>query len=275
VSRRCGFTLLELLLATVLTVMLMVGVLAVVTRLAAPAIATPADSTAGAHAADELNSHALLRLLREDLNHARKVNVSFASTLSFVSFSALDGANRQRVHRPVRVSYSIETVGGRRWLVRRQAALDAKTNQNVQRDLVCSGVTEFELLPYYGPSEGDADVVTAAVPEAPVRPSVADAVGGGGEVRRRRDPPDPRESFVLPHVGLSYYYEHLPAWAQQDILRFGEVRRVPPTRLPPGADEDALFWNVVAGTGWRLRVWGGGERPVLDTIVTVRLEPTF
>ena len=141
-SSRRGFTLLEMLLATVLSVMLMVGVLAVIASLGTAAGKAGGQPVPAADAMD-----GWLRLLQEDLNLAVKVDTSRSNELTLIGYAALDGLGRERTHRPVRVLYRFEEVGGRRWLIRRQALLDVASNQNVQRDLVCNGVSRFELMP--------------------------------------------------------------------------------------------------------------------------------
>jgi prepilin-type N-terminal cleavage/methylation domain-containing protein len=138
-----AFTLLELLVATALSAILMVGVLAVVADLGAAAVAAQEKADPAAPLGPQA-LEAWVRLLREDLRHARTVVADKEGELVLVGYGALDAA-RQRTHRPVRVLYRIEEVRGRPWVTRRQAALDCLTNQNVQRDLVCGGVTRFEL----------------------------------------------------------------------------------------------------------------------------------
>ncbi len=140
-----AFTLLELLVATALSTVLMIGVLAVVADLGAPEVAAGIAEEAGAAGGDEALD-AWVGLLREDLAHAHSIDASKANEVVLMGYGALDGRARERTHRPVLVLYKIERIDGRPWLIRRQAVLDVLTNQNVQRDLVCCGVTRFELI---------------------------------------------------------------------------------------------------------------------------------
>lgn len=152
VGRR-AFTLLEMLLATVLSTLLLIGLLAVVADLGASGMAAGGqfgtlfaadgspDSAAMAEAVE-----AWLPLLREDLNHTARADVSKANELTLVGQFALDAGGRARTHRPARVRYRLTEINGRRWLIRRQEALDSWTNEDVQCDLVCSGVTRFEVV---------------------------------------------------------------------------------------------------------------------------------
>ena len=146
-SSQRGFTLLELLLATVLSSMLIVGVLMVLTNLtggdmaAGIGVGTPAgDARNRAEAVDRWTA-----LLRKDLIHARHVGTPRDNVLTLAGYSGLHGPARERAHRPVRVQYAIHQIDGRFWLVREQAAQDVLTNRHVQRDLVCTGVRRFEI----------------------------------------------------------------------------------------------------------------------------------
>lgn len=159
---RQGFTMLELLLATVLSVLLMIGVLAVVTRLgASKAVDVNAKSTDSGMALqagpDEATIDAWVWLLRHDLNHARGVDGSQPNVIEITGYFALDRARREQTHRPVRINYVVEQIDGRPWLVRREMALDVLTNQNVRRELLCVGVSRFELVQSSGAAGGLVD----------------------------------------------------------------------------------------------------------------------
>lgn len=157
-------------MASVLSTVLMVGVLAVVTRLGAPVVDPRGQEPPGVALEAEV-VEAWAGLLREDLSHASQIEMLKNNELMIVGYGALNAQVRERTHRPVRVFYKTELIGGRWWLVRRQAALDVLTNQNIQRDLVCSGVRRFELIQEMKSlkSETDgifkADVVTTGYPK--------------------------------------------------------------------------------------------------------------
>jgi prepilin-type N-terminal cleavage/methylation domain-containing protein len=141
-----GFTLLEMMIATVLSSVLLIGVLAVVANLGKSANAVGlgrSEDFAAVSGAEAVR--AWEPLLRDDMAGAAAVDATKANELTLVGYGALDATSRRRVHRPVRVVYEIAELDGRRWLIRRQTALDVLTDQNVQRDLVCSGVTRFAL----------------------------------------------------------------------------------------------------------------------------------
>ncbi|MEI7835334.1 MAG: prepilin-type N-terminal cleavage/methylation domain-containing protein [Planctomycetota bacterium] len=141
-THRRGFTLIEMLLALMVSAILMTGVLAVVTGLGARGLA------AAPHAESERMTSAVdawVRLLREDLANA-KVGEGSGNELVLTGYLALAGSERERTHRPARVVYRLEEIAGRPWLVRRQAVLDVLSNDNLQRDLVCRGVKRFALV---------------------------------------------------------------------------------------------------------------------------------
>lgn len=159
---RHGFTLLELLLATMLSTVLMIGVLAVVSDLGASglgagdALAKSADAGGESGAAvDQAALEAWVRLLRDDLAHAGYVDVAQENAVTLVGLAALEGPGRRLTHRPVRVEYRVEMVKERAWVVRRQESLDVLTNQSVQRDLACGGVRRFVLERGSLDSKGD------------------------------------------------------------------------------------------------------------------------
>lgn len=142
-TRRRGFTLLEMLLALMVSAMLMAGVLAVVTGLGARGVAAAGPNAEGEQMAAAVD--AWVRLLREDLANATAV-AGLENELVLTGYVALAGAEAERTHRPVRAVYRIEDLAGRRWLVRRQALLDVLSNDNTRQDLLCRGVRRFEVV---------------------------------------------------------------------------------------------------------------------------------
>jgi hypothetical protein len=140
-----GFTLVEMLLATVLTTILMVGVLAVITTLGTRgAVADSVRPLEGL--TDTQAAEACARLVREDLDEATNVDATKVGELRLSGYGALDSRSRERTGRPVNVRYAVEEIDGRPWLVRRQESLDALGLDNVLCDLVCEGVRRMELV---------------------------------------------------------------------------------------------------------------------------------
>jgi hypothetical protein len=265
-SHRPAFTLLELLLATVLSTVLMIGVLAVVTDLGAPAVAAAStrfrDAALGPHTVD-----AWVSLLRADLNQASRVEASKNSSLALTGYTALDPSDRGQTHRPVRVTYEIAEVGGRQWIVRRQAALDVLTNRNTHRDLVGCGLTRFELV----------QETREVSPETFAGPGGSATAGGASSFHKDGWAYVGHRWFVkddldihgrLPKTDIAIindeWYVAEEAWRRE---------RPPQPTLLPGA-ESAVKWAAGGQSGtrtlWRLRVWTGGEEPDYDRLVTVR-----
>ncbi len=270
-----AFTLLELLLATALTAVLMVGVLAVVADLGAPeAAAGPAPDRERDRALE-----ACLDLLHEDLSHAVAVDASKANEVTLVGYASLDGGARERSHRPVRVRYTLERIDGRSWLVRRQDALDVKTNETVHRDLVCCGFTGFQLMEdryAWGLPEEALEAETSA--DAPATGAAAGRNAATGQADPRFWENGERRSYGIGNVGVAYYFEYLPAWAQQQILTHGRIVNDLTATLQEQQREreQAVRESGVdlrgAGSLWRLRVrTGEGDGPARERVVTILL----
>jgi prepilin-type N-terminal cleavage/methylation domain-containing protein len=240
---RPGFTLLELLLATVLSVVLMMGVLAVLTDLSTDSQTFQA-SPSSEPAVQGRVLEALAELLRGDLSHAQSIEATEPNEILLRGSGALDNRARSRTHRPVEVRYELREIDGRQWLLRRQRALDVLSNRNVQRDLVCTGIRKFELVAQggvalsgaQGPAETTRDERGVPVPSG---------VGGGGSARKpdnqeaggepKTSEPtvpaepetdetrdelrtyyDPKTKEVSVMVnGLWYYPRYAPRWAQR------------------------------------------------------------
>jgi prepilin-type N-terminal cleavage/methylation domain-containing protein len=178
-----GFTLIELLLSVALSTLMLVSAMAILASLG-PAAYKPGalleqSASAGSGkttgGASEISTPSLraaavdawIGVLRADLLHAGRVDTGHANTLHIRGHGALEASKRGRTHRPVRVTYTVEKNHGRRWLVRRQVALDVRTNANVQRDLVCRGVHRFELTRMSFGAKGASSVgTTQAEPSA-------------------------------------------------------------------------------------------------------------
>jgi len=236
---RHAFTLVELLAATALTAILMVGVLAVVADLG---VANLTSSSTAAKPSPEAGAmEALVRLLREDLVHATAVRIPRPNEVVLVGYAALDGNDRERTHRPVLVAYRLADLDGRRWLIRRQSALDVLSNQGIRYDLVCGNVTRFELVRSGGDSGADATSAPAPVlslstvglsaSDSTRGTASADAWDTGGVATAATGPtaaaPGSKtaasteggaaddESVLF--NGLFFFKKYLPEWAQQEL----------------------------------------------------------
>lgn len=142
--RNRGFTLIEMLLATVLTSVLMLGVLAVIISVSAPIKAAGGDEPEVVAARNDVE--AIVRAMKADLTQARTLEAE-GGELRLMSYGGLDTQTCDRTQRPVRIRYLVRTLAGRSWLMREERALDGEVVQAIRTQLVAEGVTRIELQP--------------------------------------------------------------------------------------------------------------------------------
>lgn len=142
-SNQRGFTLIELMLATTLTVLLMAGVLTVITTLRKP---LPEPAQRGDAPPVDASVLAALGVIEADLYLATQID-SEADELTLQSFGALDAESSDRGPRPVDIVYRIVEVDGEPWLLREQTRMDTKKPMAPRRELVGSGITRIQLDP--------------------------------------------------------------------------------------------------------------------------------
>lgn len=138
-----GFTLLELLLASVLMAVLMVGVMSVIANVVRPA-ASLADN--GSAVSLQEQAQAWVRVLHADLGQARMIKKR-GDEVVVMNTGGIDPLTQQRTHRPVIIRYAIKKVGERSCLVRYEQSLDTREVMPERRELVGIGVTRLELVP--------------------------------------------------------------------------------------------------------------------------------
>lgn len=273
---RRGFTMIELLLASVLMAVLMIGVLAVITRLA------PVDEPA--LTADQPSSEvdALIRLLRDDLLHAQHVETLSEREILLISHGSMESNTRRYVHRPVTVRYQITTVDGEPWLIRRQTALDVLTNQNEQRDLVYRGINRIALASSVATQSAKVDVaaveqleqtVQAVTPEQATEDEsdqVASASGSNYRVT---------EDNQILYNGLVFYRGVLPDWVldhAKDSVTDDEVtgESSPKNQIAGGAGPTRLTaplrTKIIRSSRmtWRVQAWNAqSPQPVVDRLI--------
>lgn len=157
--KRCGFTLIEMLLATVLTSVLMVGVLAVITRVSRP-ISTPIHEVGLTSVS--IGTDAIVRAVAADLAQARELEFTDGQIV-MMGFCGLDPMTSGRNQRPVKVRYRVQSVADQSWLVREQRPLDVEGSGLVVAELVAPGVSRIALVP---PSTALAEGLTSQDPQA-------------------------------------------------------------------------------------------------------------
>jgi hypothetical protein len=131
-----GFTLVELLAATVLSALLVITLLMVVASLGR-------ERTAIAKRAASQTPPGVVDLLRWDLLSARSLRMK-DGVMTLSGFGSLDRRTLAPLsHRPVDVVYDVRELGGESWLVRRQM----EKGQRPLTELVCAGVREIRASP--------------------------------------------------------------------------------------------------------------------------------
>lgn len=142
-----AFTTVELLLATVLSAIMMIGVLRVVGSIRPHLTHGPPPTSNW--------SNQLLDLLRWDLTNARTIWQEH-NKLTLVGYDALDrrdfgwrrGSSESSLHHPVQVEYYLwSSVKGQTWLLRRQIHTTDLTNRNAWSEVVARDVQHFEIRP--------------------------------------------------------------------------------------------------------------------------------
>ncbi len=275
-SGRSAFTLLELLLTTMLSTVLMVGVMAVVTNLSASETFRETVAERPRNSSRRMNAgriDAWMRLLRRDITHANSIEAAEPNKLTFIGYNALDDSGRGSTHRPVKVTYKFEEINGRRWLIRQQESLDVLTNKNVQRDLVCRGMSKFELVPTLRKKIQAAKMPpqdkkpasnkkkkSVGKTERPVRDKI-----GNLKVSYENTSQGRKVSLLVNHHWV--YPRYAPEWARREYEKalsagaFGDVsdgvnskqdkdKNKNKDAIESGNDRP-VFGNII----WRLRVW--------------------
>lgn len=160
-----AFTLIEMLAATALSALLMVGLMRVIGTVRSPGRSEPSPLARNASEAHEGLLDAV-NLIEWDLVHARTIQLG-QNTVTVEGYGSLqrtDGLSRDdfsriaRPHRPVRVRYLLRTIAGQTWLIRQQTDLDDPTNRSTWTELVACGVDRFEWVPEQtGDPQGGAE----------------------------------------------------------------------------------------------------------------------
>ena len=145
-TRPRGFTLIEMLVAGVLTAVLLAGVLSVSAALARDARRT------SSRAASSGATDAAFDLIRWDLANAS--TTSFGRAITFTGHGGLARETLKPTGRLTRVTYTIRRGAG---LVREQTYLDDAVRPQPWSELVLVGATEVDVLPA-APANGAATI---------------------------------------------------------------------------------------------------------------------
>ncbi len=230
-----AFTILELLLATVLLCGLMISVLAVLTRVGIPSqaagtLGTDDGGRSVVSGKDNRTIDAWVALLRADLEQAVVIESMSSGRISMVGYRSLEGEARQPRHRPVQIVYRIEKIGADAWLIREQSWLDDLSNQNVRRDLVCRGVIDFHLsADRSGVTPGSGPKVTPNIEPSPSGNHPAEEPGNSTSSGQPQEAPTSPAPVKLDdtvwHNSLPYFRSKAPAWLIEEA-RKQEAQRI-------------------------------------------------
>lgn len=135
---RRAFTILELLVATALTALLLLAVFHVLGSLGRSRTTLAQQTDSGTWRSD------LLQTLRYDLVNATAANFH-RDGVTLTGHGALRRTTLARSHEPVTVVYGLATIHGRRWLVRSQSPRDGLSNDPGWSELICPDVNGFTI----------------------------------------------------------------------------------------------------------------------------------
>jgi type II secretory pathway pseudopilin PulG len=135
---RRAFTILELLVATALTALLLLAVFHVIGSLGRSRAALAQQTDSGAWRSD------LLQTLRYDLINSTAANFH-RDGITLTGHGALQRPTFSHSHEPVTIVYGLATIHGRRWLVRSQSPRDGLSNDPGWSELLCPDVDAFTI----------------------------------------------------------------------------------------------------------------------------------
>lgn len=147
-----GFTLIEVMLTTALTAVILIAVLGVTASLGR------SQKALARHADQEQGHGEIVELLRRDLAQAQEARFSQGG-VEIIGFGALDPATLEPSQRPATIVYRLVSDRDGSWVVREQTLLD-QSKGSPWREIVGWGVRAFEIEPVL--SEGAAEPTSAA-----------------------------------------------------------------------------------------------------------------
>ena len=153
-----GFTMIEMLLATALCALLLIGVIQVIATLSTKVTVVRASTP---------DTDGVWQVISDDLSQAR----SLRSTEDRVVIHGFSPAAADQPHRPVRVEYLIRSKRDRNWLIRRMVRLDELTNEHVETTLVAPDCKSIRILPAPPPEQGEGGSVVNEPVRSEVLPS--------------------------------------------------------------------------------------------------------
>lgn len=148
---RQGLTLIELTAAVALTVLLTAALSGVLVSLARH------DKALREKYPDPSWGRRLKTQLEWDLAQSRRQRLT-DDRITLVGYHARDPESGAALQRPTQVDYSIEEIGARRCLIRREASLDALSNDPPHYQLVCLDVQNLHAEAVSDPTAAPGSV---------------------------------------------------------------------------------------------------------------------
>jgi len=142
-----GFTIMELLIASALAAILMIGILFATTQLA-----RQTQRLRKVSSPTQFNS--MVELLHKDLKLATACRVT-ENQIHLQGFMLLDKKTQRPMQQPAQVIYRLVEVGNEHWLMRHQRAINNLTFDDMDANLVCKGITTMQLIAVLSPPPDD------------------------------------------------------------------------------------------------------------------------
>jgi len=139
-QRYQAFTLIELVMASALAALLMLGVLTVLTG-----ITRDRQRLSASRSSDAASRSVLVEIVRRDLSCSTELTVLLDGAIQLHSFAAVDASTLQPVDRPSLVTYRIGDGDGLGLLVRQQEMQDEPVQPLPLRSLLACHVRQFEV----------------------------------------------------------------------------------------------------------------------------------
>ena len=143
-----GFTIMELLIASALAAILMIGILVATTQQARQVQRQQKRTSP-----TELDS--LIQLLRHDLMLAQTCRIK-DDLIHLQGYFKRDPKTHQQTQQPAQVIYRLVELGQDTWLIRHQRDPKNLTLEDSTANLLCKGITSMQLLAVQMPTEESA-----------------------------------------------------------------------------------------------------------------------
>ncbi len=154
-----GVTLVEVLVATMLSVVLLTAIGGILRSMQ-----TQRKALAGDTGEAEWR-RSLVDQLTWDILNSRRIHVR-ANRVRLIGYAGRDPETGMPEHRPTEVVYQVVSEAGQSWLIREETRLDDRTNHNWTRELVAHDVGSIKLFRVDGTGdEHDLEAGAAAQPD--------------------------------------------------------------------------------------------------------------